>query len=457
MRTQLMLLGSIGCMCVASATQAQTTPAGLSNDFAVTETVIELPAELTQAAGYPQWRLVTMNGRQAVPYNYCTWLIDQKPWLTEVFSPGDQSPVGNCAAGISAVTKQQVDDTLPLEAGTAAFWRTRPVGYQYMVPDHDLTQAQWLELMSEPDGEYFGFVTDPRSLSEYLATQVERIQALEDWRQSLAQAGGVVTQDALEAWAQTQGFVRAEDLPEVELMTREEIESLVSSTAQELRKEQADFVSQADLPEGSLLTQEQAEKQFVLQSDLPDGALLTEAAADGRYQVKGVGGTNYPFLFSLWWWVLMIALGLSLIGLVLWALVNRKANQSKELAVKAMNKATTAMQLGLPAGWEPVGDLPTQADLDALSEGESVTVRFVHDDETKEAVEFTSLQDAFPQNTGKRRKGLLVSGDATSTKPVACRVGMMVRECRKALEAHDKEGGIQPRDPKTGQFAKTAA
>ena len=440
MQKQLVLLTAASFIALASSSQAQSQTPGLSNDFGMTDTVVFLPPALALEAGYPQWRLVTMNGRQAVPYNYCTWLIDQKPWTSEVFGVSRWQAVENCAAGISAVTRVEVDESLPLGDGSAEFWRSRPEGYQYMVPDYDFTQAQFQTLVSESEleGIALGFVTDPQSLSEYLVTQVQRIQALEDWRQSLADSGGVVTQEALESWASQQGYLKAEDLPEEQVpLSTQEVQDLVDTAI-------------ANLPAG--FSEEDARGLFVLQADLPDAG-LTQDEADDLYQAKGEGTGDSSFVGSFWWWVFLIAALLAVLGILLGGWSLWQVRKSSRLAGKAMRTAKTAVQLGLPIGWEAVKDWPEQKALDKLEHGQTTAMEFVHDDGTKKTVEFTAHEEAFPQNEGKKKRGLAVSGQATSTKPVACRVGMLIRECCKALEGCGKHV-VQPKDPKTGKFVK---
>jgi hypothetical protein len=224
-----------GCLLYTTSIFAQTS---LSEDFELTQNPIVLPESLRADAGYPVWRLVTMKGEDAVPYAYCAWLQSNSPWTQSVFGTTSWQAQKNCADGITRVSRLNVDVRVPAVGNDAAFWRVRPVGYQYMVPDHTLTKDRFELLMPSTIGEGISFVSDPETLARFMADVQVRISALEQWQTNIESAGGPLTPERLESWLVNNDYLQGSDIPEGE--------------ANDIYQQKGQSTSVADAEEGQL-------------------------------------------------------------------------------------------------------------------------------------------------------------------------------------------------------------
>lgn len=302
----------LGCLLCATTTAAQTP---LPEDFGLSEKTITLPESLRAEAGYPVWRLVTMWGKEAVPYRYCAWLQNKKPWTQSVFAENLWQARKNCADGITKVTRANVDVTVPEPGSDAAFWRQRPVGYQYMVPDHQLSQADYNALMHSSQDTAVLFVANAPALAAFMEKAEARISALEEWQTSIEASGGVLTTESLEDWLTDNDFLQADDLP----------------TGETLNKEQ---------------------KQALLESlSLDPSTLLTKQEAEDVYQQKGSAlappsaNQNDDWWAWHWYWLLpiLLALVLASAALLLWWFMSRVVNNKEHGLAKTNQTANAAI------------------------------------------------------------------------------------------------------------------
>lgn len=307
----------LGWLLYTSTVSAQTTL--LSDDFTLTETTIILPQYLRSDAGYPAWRLVIMKGKDAVPYRYCAWLQNNSPWTLNVFGVTPWQARKNCADGITTVTRLDVDAGVPVVGSDDEFWRKRPVGYQYMVPNHTLSKADFDALMLPVSGADVQFVADAESLAVFMNDAQARLSALEEWQESIEETGGVLTTEALMSWLMDNKFLQSADLPEGILLTMEQAKTL--------------FLQSEVLPEGELLTVDAADKrylaksstdQYVRKGDMPTGTLLTKEAASKLFASKGRGVTSSSWMDWLW----LIPLGLLFVLIFLFLVWQRKKPQT---------------------------------------------------------------------------------------------------------------------------------
>jgi hypothetical protein len=305
----------VGCLLSATSLSAQTT---LSRDFSLGADSIILPESLRAAAGYPAWRMVTMQGQDAVPYNYCSWLLVENPWSLQLFGTTNSRALKKCADGITAVTRQNTDASVPSPGSDAQFWRNRPVGYQYMVPDHTIDKATYDSLMQAADTTAIPFVSNPVAFSAYLDSLQERVTALEEWQQQLADDGGVMSQSQLREWLDEQGYLS------------------VDTGTQLLTHEQAaeQFVSKDALPDGDILTRQQADEQYVsteLFDEFRRSFIVTDPA-DKPAQTDETTVLDDMLKDEFSWWKLLWLIPLVILVLFLWRVLrsNRPASSKED-------------------------------------------------------------------------------------------------------------------------------
>jgi|GEM_PF-5280922 len=118
------------------------------------------------------------------------------------------------------------------------------------------------------------------------------------------------------------------------------------------------------------------------------------------------------------------------------------ANESThKLAAAAMQTARVSLDLGLPADWTLIGDLPSQKDVDDLKpEDDPIALRFTHPDRGDRTVTFAKREGVLDNGQGGMKAGLEVQGIATVTKPIAVRVSNMVGKVRNGIKGNHLVG-----------------
>lgn len=113
-----------------------------------------------------------------------------------------------------------------------------------------------------------------------------------------------------------------------------------------------------------------------------------------------------------------------------------KIDKTHDLASKAAQESRVATNLNLPDGWTLIGDLPTQAGLDDLDEGDSITMRFLHEKKGERKAVFTKASGAIKNAEGNMVAGLKVAGITGLTKPIALRVTNMIGKVRNGIKSN---------------------
>lgn len=228
-------------------------------------------------------------------------------------------------------------------------------------------------------------------------------------------------------------------------------------------------------------------------SDLSNQVANLASDIDGRFDAVNNQLDQLPRATSSWvnrnfWWVLaafaLVILALMLSGLLWWRKTQRgevhevqsqvrheqtgltatyekatsaetKADEAHVLAGRALQEARVATNLGLPDGWVLIGDMPTQADIDTLNDGEKLTLRFKHETKDDRQAVFTMAKKSLPGPDGNMVDGLTVSGIAGLVKPIAAKPLNMIGKVRNGINSN-KFVGVD-KDSNTAGPKSTAA
>ena len=112
------------------------------------------------------------------------------------------------------------------------------------------------------------------------------------------------------------------------------------------------------------------------------------------------------------------------------------ADRAHKLAGQASQEARVATNLNLPDGWTLIGDLPSNADLENLDDGDAVTLRFRHEDKGERKAVFTKASGVIKNAEGNMVAGLYVTGITGLTKPIALRVTNMIGKVRNGIKSN---------------------
>ena len=134
--------------------------------------------------------------------------------------------------------------------------------------------------------------------------------------------------------------------------------------------------------------------------------------------------------------------------------VKASTEQGFKRATRALQEARVATNLGLPDDWQLLGDLPTSERLRLLKDGESVSLRFLHETKGEQRVVFTMAKGSLQGPDGNMVDGLRVAGISGLVKPIAVNVNNMIGKVRKGINSN-KFVGVDA-DGKTRQPAKAA-
>ena len=114
----------------------------------------------------------------------------------------------------------------------------------------------------------------------------------------------------------------------------------------------------------------------------------------------------------------------------------KRANQAHGLGASAMQTARVATDLGLPDGWQLIGDLPTEKDVRTLNTGDSVILRFCHETKGEQQATFTMAKGSIQGPDGNMVDGLFVAGISDLVKPIAVSVNSMIGKVRKGINSN---------------------
>lgn len=120
-----------------------------------------------------------------------------------------------------------------------------------------------------------------------------------------------------------------------------------------------------------------------------------------------------------------------------------------DLAARATREARVATNLGLPDDWQLIGELPSDKEVWALEDGQSVTLRFLHETKGERHAVFTMVKGSIQGPDGNMVDGLRVTGIRGLMKPIAVYVYNMVGKVRNAIKLNKFDGADVDEDHET--------